>query len=77
MTFIKKLWYFLYYWRPSWIFNIHCVIVDLVFEHAIPQKGYFEHESQVCASAVQSDMMYNHDNCDFICYFGGHFVFQF
>ena len=40
-------------------------------------KCYFEHESQVCVSAVHPDMMYNHDNWDFICYFGGHFVLQF
>ena len=40
-------------------------------------KSYFEHESQVCVSAVHPDMMYNHDNCDFICSSGGHFVFQF
>ena len=55
------------------------MIVDLVFEHEIlqKQKGYFEHESQVCVSAVHPDMIYTHDNCDFICYFGGHFVFQF
>ena len=41
------------------------------------QKWYFEHKSQVCVSAVHPDMMYNPDNWDFICYFGGHFVFQF
>ena len=41
------------------------------------QKWYFEHESQVCVSAVHSDMMYNPDNWYFICYFGGHFVLQF
>ena len=41
------------------------------------QKCYFEHESQVCVSAVHPDMMYNHDNWDFVCYFGGHFVSQF
>ena len=41
------------------------------------QKCYFQHESQVCMSAVHPDMMYNHDNWDFICYFGGHFVLQF
>ena len=41
------------------------------------QKCYFEHESQVCVSAVHPDMMYNHDNWDLICYFGGHFVLQF
>ena len=41
------------------------------------QKYYFEHESQVCVSAVHPDMMYNHDNWEFICYFGGHFVLQF
>ena len=35
------------------------------------QKCYFEHESQVCVSAVHPDMMYNHDNWDFICYFEG------
>ena len=40
------------------------------------QKFHFEHESQVCVSAVHPEMMYNHDNCDFICYFGGHFVFS-
>ena len=28
-------------------------------------------------SAVHPDMMYNHDNWDFICYFGDHFVLQF
>ena len=38
MTFRKKLWYFLYYWRSFWIFRIYCVIVDQVFEHDIPQK---------------------------------------
>ena len=32
-------------------------------------KCYFEHESQVCVSAVHPDMMYNHDNWDLICYF--------
>ena len=41
------------------------------------QKCYFEHESQVCVSAVHPDMVYNHDNWDFICYFGGHFFLQF
>ena len=35
MIFRKTLWYFLYYWRPSWIF---CVIVDQVLEHEIPQN---------------------------------------
>ena len=40
-------------------------------------KCYFEHESQVCVSAVHPDMMYNHDNWDLICYFGGNFVLQF
>ena len=35
MTFRKTLWYFLYYWQPSWIF---CVIVDKVLEHKIPQN---------------------------------------
>ena len=35
MTLRKALWYFLYYWRPSWIF---CVIVDQVLEHEIPQN---------------------------------------
>ena len=56
-----------------------CVIVDQVLEHKIPQnkKCYFEHESQVCVSAVHPDMMYDHDNWDFIWYFGGHFVLQF
>ena len=39
--------------------------------------GYFEQESQVCVSAVHPNMMYNHNNCDLICYFGGHFVFNF
>ena len=54
------------------------MIVHQVFEYEIPQKkGYFEHESQVCVSAVHIDMMYNHDNCDLICNFSGHFVFQF
>ena len=52
MTLRKTLWYFLYYWRPSWIF---CVIVDQVLEHEIPQKQKF-------VSAVHPDMMYNHDN---------------
>ena len=41
------------------------------------QKCYFEHERQICVSAVHPDMMYNHDNWDFIRYFGGHFVLQF
>ena len=41
------------------------------------KKCYFEHESQVFVSAVHPDMMYNHDNWDFICYFGGQFVLQF
>ena len=41
------------------------------------QKCYFEHKSQVCVSAVHPDMKYNHDNWDFVCYFGGHFVLQF
>ena len=41
------------------------------------QKCYFEHESQVCMSAVHPYMKYNHDIWDFICYFGGHFVLQF
>ena len=41
------------------------------------QKCYFKHESQVCVSAVHPDMMYNHDNWDFISDFGGHFVLQF
>ena len=61
MTFRKTLWYFLYYWRPSWIF---CGIVDQVLEDEIPQnkKCYFEHETQVCVSAVNPDMMYNHAN---------------
>ena len=31
----KTLWYFLYYWRPSWIF---CVIVGQVLEPEIPQN---------------------------------------
>ena len=35
MTFRKTLWYFLYYWRPSWIFR---VIVDQVLEHEIPKN---------------------------------------
>ena len=35
MTFRKTLWYFLYYWRPSWI---SCVIGDQVLEHEIPQN---------------------------------------
>ena len=41
------------------------------------QKCYFEPESQVCVADVHPDVMYNHDNWDFICYFGGHFVLQF
>ena len=41
------------------------------------QTCFFEHESQVCVSAVHPDMMYNHDNWDFICYFGGHFFGNF
>ena len=41
------------------------------------QKCYFELESHVCVSAVHPDVMYNHDNWDFICSFGGHFVLQF
>ena len=41
------------------------------------QKRYFEHERQICVSTGHPDMMYNHDNWDFICYFGGHFVLQF
>ena len=40
-------------------------------------KMVFWKQSQVCVSAVHPDMMYNPDNWDFICYFGGHFVFQF
>ena len=44
---------------------------------SLKQKGYFKHESQVCVSAVHPDMMYNHDNWDYICYFCGHFVLQF
>ena len=75
MSFRKTLWYFLYYWRPFWIF---CVIVDQVLEHEIPQnKNVILNESQVCVSDVHLDVMYNHDNWDFICYFGGHFVLQF
>ena len=35
MTFRKTLWYFLYYWRPSWI---SYVIGDQVLEHEIPQN---------------------------------------
>ena len=31
----------------------------------------------VCVSDVHLNVMYNHDNWDFICYFGGHFVLQF
>ena len=60
-------------------FNINCVIEAQVFKHESPQnkKGYFEHESQVCESAVHPDMVYNHDNGDFICYFGGHFICKF
>ena len=38
MNFRKQLWYFLYYWWPSWIFNIDCVIVDQFFEHEILQN---------------------------------------
>ena len=34
-TFRKTSWYFLYYWRPTWIF---CVIFDQVLEHEIPQN---------------------------------------
>ena len=41
------------------------------------QKFYFELESQVCVSNVHPDVMYNHDNWDFICSLGGHFVLQF
>ena len=41
------------------------------------QTCYLEHGSQVCMSAVHPYMKYNHDNWDFICYFGGHFVLQF
>ena len=41
------------------------------------QKCYFDIESQVCVSDVHPDVVYNHDNWDFICYFGGHFVLQF
>ena len=41
------------------------------------QKFYFELESQVCVSDVHPDGIYNHDNWDIICYFGGHFVLQF
>ena len=38
MTFRKTLWYFKYYWRPSWIFNNNCVIFDQVSEHEFPQN---------------------------------------
>ena len=41
------------------------MIVDQVLEQEIPQNKnecYFEHESQVCVSAVHADVMYNHDN---------------
>ena len=42
MTFRTQLWYFLYYWRSSWIFNINCVIVlpGLWSWHPSKQKGY-------------------------------------
>ena len=51
------------------------MIVDLVFEHEIPQNKKFILSTKV--KFVCPDMMYNHDDCDFICSFGGHFVFQF
>ena len=52
------------------------MMVDQVFEHEHQnKKGYFEHESRVCVSAEHSEIMYNHDNCDFICYLGGHFFY--
>ena len=54
-----------------------CVIVDQVLEHEIPQNKNVILNTKVFVSAVHPDMMYNHDNWDFICYFGGHFVLQF
>ena len=59
----------LYFLRDSW--------PGLRTWNSSKQKCYFELESQVCVSDVHSDVMYNHDNWDFICYFGGHFVLQF
>ena len=41
------------------------------------QIGYFKRESQGCVSAVHPDILYNRDTCDFISYFGGHFIFPF
>ena len=50
-------------------FNSNCVIVDQVFEHEIPQNKKVILNTKlkfVCPLAVHPDMMYNHDNCDFI-----------
>ena len=79
MTFRKKLWYFLYCWRPSWSFNNNYNIVDQVSKKQIPQnkKVILNTKVKFCVSAVPPVMMYNHDNnCDFICYFVVHFVFS-
>ena len=64
MTLRKTLWYFLYYWRPSWIF---CVIVVQVLKHEIPQnknvilntKGKF-----VCPPCTQIWFILSREFCE-------------